>query len=340
MAVNKPALETVWGLSSTLKEAPEEAKQDTGWGQELPFVEHMNWLLNKFDHFAHHSNVFGVPQWDDETEYTIGSIVLASDALLYRSIVAGNIDENPTTSPSSWGSIGTKSSIDRQEEEFLTSGIWTRPLTMAGDHIRVIAVGGGGGGAAATAGSGGGGGQVIIRMFDITGLAAGTGTLTITIGAGGGVAVDGGDTYVTGSGVAVQARGGMYGDKSAAGGGASGGGAQSAHWMNSTGHHVAKTASHGPTSEYGSSGGAGGTGATAPALEIAHGANGGNSFGGGGRGWRFSDQAYSGGGGASWGSGGGGPLITDKDAAANTGGGGRGYGGVGGSGYCKIIWHE
>jgi hypothetical protein len=98
-----------------------------------------------------------------------------------------------------------------QVEDFIASGVWTKPAGMT--YVIVEVVSGGGGGVGSTSAGGGGGGgyaRVKIRADD---LAA---TVSVTVGAGGTQAVDGGASsfgsiVVPGGKGAVNANGGDAG---------------------------------------------------------------------------------------------------------------------------------
>jgi len=330
-----------WAASAPLKEDPGTTKQNTGWIVEVPEAKHMNWLHNKIDQFIHHMNDYGIPTWDAGTTYLLGSLTIASDLTLYKSTTASNTGNDPISS-GTWVTVSdsqTQGATERAEEEFLTSGVWTRPSNMLGGWVKVILVAGGGGGNSnSSSGSGGGGAETVIRYIDVSSITLGTGTVTVTIGAGGAMNANGGDSTF---GALLTSRGGKAPVITGIYGGASGGGVMGEEMSYMLGAMTTGRGGNGYTSEYGSPGAAGGGGWNYLTKQIL-GANGGSSFGGGGRGHKGLDNG-AGGGGGSWGSGGssaqGAGSPPSQNAGANTGGGGAAAG-TGGSGYCKVIWEE
>lgn len=331
MAFTKPDLEEVWANSAdpSLITAPTSGKQDTGWIVEKPTVQQTNWLINKLDQFSHHINQYGMPTWDAATEYQIGSVVLGSNAIAYQSKTV-NTNKDPISD--TLGNWGRLAGGQRMQEEFLTSGTWTRPATHAGDYVRVILVAGGGGGGTTGDGSGGGGAQTVIEYVDVSSLTPGSGTATVTIGAGGAANTAGSNSTF---GAFLTALAGQPGADGDAEGGKSGGGAGTHSTIdNGSSGVVAGAGVDSPPSEFGSGGGGGGGAATTAGYTNSGGA-GGASFGPGGAGEPLESGEAQGGGGGSWGAGG----DFGQSAAANTGGG-AGTGGTGGSGYCRVIWEE
>jgi hypothetical protein len=85
-------------------ERPPVDKIASGWlFGEKPSHKYWNWGWKKMDDYSHHINQFGVPEWDNQTEYEIGSIVLMMP-YLYRA-TAENQDDNPEDL-NSWELLG------------------------------------------------------------------------------------------------------------------------------------------------------------------------------------------------------------------------------------------
>ncbi|RLC88263.1 MAG: hypothetical protein DRJ03_03180, partial [Chloroflexi bacterium] len=144
MATSKPDLANIWANSSALIANPGAAKQDTGWVLEKPQVEYVNWLINKIDTYLHHIGERGVGVWDATTEYDLGSITIGSNGVMYRSLTAdpnqGNDPISDVVNWAPWEATGGVSTPSYKDQEFLTSGTWTRPVGHADDWVRVILV--------------------------------------------------------------------------------------------------------------------------------------------------------------------------------------------------------
>lgn len=78
-------------------------KVDTGWVEEFPPFQYMNWIQRYTTQHLTHVNEFGVGQWDAVTDYPISGVVISTvDGLMYRSIVNPNVNNEPSVSPSEW----------------------------------------------------------------------------------------------------------------------------------------------------------------------------------------------------------------------------------------------
>jgi hypothetical protein len=85
-------------------EQPPQSKIDEGWVfGEKPSHKWWNWNWKEVDDYIHHVNSMGVPLWDDQTTYQIGSIALVSPYLWKAT--AENQNEKPGTG-TSWEMLG------------------------------------------------------------------------------------------------------------------------------------------------------------------------------------------------------------------------------------------
>jgi len=67
-------------------ERPPQAKFESGWiFGEKPSHKYWNNNWKQLDEYTHHVNNFGIPEWDEDTLYEIGSIVLVTP-YLYKSL--------------------------------------------------------------------------------------------------------------------------------------------------------------------------------------------------------------------------------------------------------------
>lgn len=115
MAITKPNVVNAWGQSGVLTD-PGVAKTQLGWVVETPAYQTFNWLLNRQDVFNQHVNERGIAEWDALTTYIKGSKVTSTSGNTYKSVINGNLGNNPhTSSESLWIQ-------DSQDEEYLDRG--------------------------------------------------------------------------------------------------------------------------------------------------------------------------------------------------------------------------
>ena len=88
-------------------EKPDQTKIETGWVfGEKPSHKYFNWGWRELDGYIHHLNRFGIPVWDDQTEYKIGSIVL-DVPYIYQALTDNqNIYPSDPASSADWELIG------------------------------------------------------------------------------------------------------------------------------------------------------------------------------------------------------------------------------------------
>lgn len=74
--MSKPSkLSLLWGNTGN-KVDPGVTKTELGWGSELAPYQWLNFEVNKHAQMLDHINTYGIPEWDMETIYLLGSHVL------------------------------------------------------------------------------------------------------------------------------------------------------------------------------------------------------------------------------------------------------------------------
>ena len=88
-------------------EKPDPTKIETGWVfGEKPSHKYFNWGWRELDGYIHHLNEFGIPTWDPETEYKMGSVVL-DRPYIYRALTDNqNVYPTDPASTGDWELIG------------------------------------------------------------------------------------------------------------------------------------------------------------------------------------------------------------------------------------------
>lgn len=95
-SISKPTgMSSIWATSG-IKTPPAESKIAQGWVVELPPYQTANYIENKQDQFNAHTNMYGVPGWDGETEYQGGtSYTRGSNGKIYKCLVT-HVNADPT----------------------------------------------------------------------------------------------------------------------------------------------------------------------------------------------------------------------------------------------------
>jgi hypothetical protein len=110
MAITKPAVRQSWAnvaIPVTDIVDPGDAYVAAGWQESAtpPSRQYFNWLLN----YASNGIVYlirrGVSDYDAAETYQIGDTVLGDAGILMQSLTAGNIGNQPSTSPTNWGPL-------------------------------------------------------------------------------------------------------------------------------------------------------------------------------------------------------------------------------------------
>lgn len=95
----RPDTTTIWAESGNIT-IPTTEKQEEGWTEEKPPSEMMNYIHNKQDKSTAYYLQEGIPEWDIDTEYSIGAIVKFS-GITYQALLQ-NLAKQPDTNPSNW----------------------------------------------------------------------------------------------------------------------------------------------------------------------------------------------------------------------------------------------
>ena len=102
--MTRPTIEDVWAEIGSIV-APSTAKVQVGWAAEIPPSEYQNWWQNRADLLLEDLEQNGVMTWLALTVYKLGAFTFASDNNVYVSLVAGNVNNEPTISPNDWVSL-------------------------------------------------------------------------------------------------------------------------------------------------------------------------------------------------------------------------------------------
>jgi len=81
-------------------------KTELGWLLgEKPRHQYFNWNWKKIDEYIHHTNLYGIPKWDDTTVYEKGSTVIRRP-FIYQALSDGVTGNKPEETPTEWKIIG------------------------------------------------------------------------------------------------------------------------------------------------------------------------------------------------------------------------------------------
>lgn len=101
--ISKPnTLNKIWAAGGD-RATPLDSKISSGWQIEIPPRQWFNWLDNRQDQAIAHFNQYGIPVWDDQTEYQAGKSYVQdpSNGLVYRCVTT-NTGNQPALTPSHW----------------------------------------------------------------------------------------------------------------------------------------------------------------------------------------------------------------------------------------------
>lgn len=103
----KPAVRPAWAEDATGSDIADPGNSfiQGGWPSSAtpPSRETFNWLLNYAANAVRYFMQFGISAYDAAETYSIGSLAVGPDGLLYSSLVNSNTGNTPASSPSDWG---------------------------------------------------------------------------------------------------------------------------------------------------------------------------------------------------------------------------------------------
>jgi len=110
MARSKPDMQRVWAETGPKIDPDTEygaGKYEDGWDDEIPVSEVENYTQNRQDQFEAHVNDYGVPHWDNVTEYPDKAWSRSpADGFVYQAlslVPAG--EDDPSLEPTYWVKI-------------------------------------------------------------------------------------------------------------------------------------------------------------------------------------------------------------------------------------------
>lgn len=132
---NREYIDEVFGHSAIPGDIvkPSSSIMATGWPLIKPPRRNFTWFWNKATSMLRSSEQNGIFPWKLEVSYSLNGICLASDGMLYRSLISNNAGNDPVSSPSSWKNLFEAS----YDFKYVTLTGGTLPLTgtLNGDYI-------------------------------------------------------------------------------------------------------------------------------------------------------------------------------------------------------------
>ncbi len=128
MARTKPEIVEVWADTGAKTDPNTQyvdpTKIETGWIAEIPFHESENFMRNRADQFLAHVNDYGVPHWDNVTEYpAIAWSRSTVDGKVYQAnnlVTAGSTE--PSANATDWTLVEVISKSQLLQSYDMTNG--------------------------------------------------------------------------------------------------------------------------------------------------------------------------------------------------------------------------
>ena len=138
---SKPDLTRVWAEGAPPAnvidpDITSPGKYDSGWIAEVPDFEHFNYMFKVFTQGLVHANEQGIGFWDAVSNYAQYGLSKGSDGNIYRSLIADNLNNDPTTDFVNWEiAFYPSSAFKYGRKNLLINGrfdLWQRATTDAG----------------------------------------------------------------------------------------------------------------------------------------------------------------------------------------------------------------
>ncbi len=148
---NKPTLaeglNRIWALTGTKTDpdSQETGKFANGWNQEMPRYEAMNYLQHYITKLIAHVISRGIPDWDTNTTYSVGSLAISTVTnQVYRSVANSNQGNEPSVSSSTWtlyrpgdpGILGSSDIVNNSTNPNITGANVTNALESLYNHFQ------------------------------------------------------------------------------------------------------------------------------------------------------------------------------------------------------------
>lgn len=101
MAVAKPDVRIPWAQAGEVSK-PDDARRLAGYKAEIPEYPEFNWLLQNLGQWALYSNERGIAEWDADTEYPLGAIVVDPVTKSLRQSVQNENLNHPVSDRAWW----------------------------------------------------------------------------------------------------------------------------------------------------------------------------------------------------------------------------------------------